>query len=40
MYFKTANMIISKVALIGAGCCREIVFIFKQHIRISEKGLL
>ena len=40
MYFKTANMIISKVVVIGDGCCREVVFIFKQHIRISEKWLL
>ena len=40
MYFKTAHKDIRKVAVIGAGFCREIVCIFKQHIRISEKWLL
>ena len=28
------------MAVIGAGCCREVICILKQHIRISEKWLL
>ena len=40
MFFKTAHKIIRKVVVLGNGCCREVICILKQHIRISEKGWL